>query len=91
MRCIYYNRGNNYQYKQWGVNYQEALQKSKWNQKEAKLFENEKLLLTTSGSEGSEENELLRRCLVGRLCGGEEAPTCNETQELDKSYLERCC
>jgi len=52
------------------------------------VFENEKLLMTTSGSE---ENDLLRRCLVGRFCGGEEAPTCNEIQEMGTAYLERCC
>lgn len=77
MQCIYYNRGSTLHTGNGGVNYKEALQKSKWIQKEAEVLEKVKLLMTTSGLE---ENELLCRCLVGRHCGGEEASTGNEVR-----------
>ncbi|KAH0669358.1 hypothetical protein KY289_023851 [Solanum tuberosum] len=58
--------------------FKDALNKSKWTLKEAEVTEVDvvKNQLSVKTQEG--DNDLLRRCLVGRFNGGDEVPTRNE-------------
>lgn len=56
--------------------YIEALHNSKWNQKELVVVKEASMLKTSSAIDHS----LLRRCLMGRFFGGEDAPIHNDVR-----------
>lgn len=60
--------------------FKDALNKSKWTLKEAEVTEVDVVKNQLSVKTQEADNDLLHRCLVGRVNGGDEVPTRNEVR-----------
>ncbi|KAH0665384.1 hypothetical protein KY285_026590 [Solanum tuberosum] len=60
--------------------FKDALNKNKWTLKEAEVTEVDVVKNQLSMKTQEVDNDLLRRCLVGRFNGGDEVPTRNEVR-----------